>query len=88
MTTDIDEALASYVDYLMMTGYVCGGWQMARAALVASKKDAAGEDRAFHQTKLATGRFYAEKFLSKVHALRETILSGASGAIDISIEQF
>jgi acyl-CoA dehydrogenase len=31
-----DAALASSVDYLMLTGYVCGGWQMGRAALVAA----------------------------------------------------
>ncbi|MFL9965861.1 acyl-CoA dehydrogenase C-terminal domain-containing protein [Paraburkholderia sediminicola] len=88
LATDIDEALASSVDYLMMTGYVCGGWQMARAALVASKQDAAGEDQEFHRSKLATARFYAEKILPKAHALQKTILLGASGAIDISIEQF
>ena len=88
LVTDVEEALASSVDYLMMTGYVCGGWQMARAALVASKHDAAGEDQAFHRTKLATARFYAEKILPKAIALQQTILRGASGAIDIAIEQF
>ena len=31
-------------NYLMLTGYVCGGWQMARAALVAKAKLDAGED--------------------------------------------
>ena len=81
--TDVDEALASSVDYLMMTGYVCGGWQMARAALVASENEAAGEDQEFHRTKVATARFYMEKILPKAHALREMILRGASGATDI-----
>jgi acyl-CoA dehydrogenase len=61
---------------------------MARAALAASKNDAAGDDQDFQRTKLATARFYAEKILPKAHALRETILRGASGAIDIPIEQF
>ncbi|SMG06910.1 acyl-CoA dehydrogenase C-terminal domain-containing protein [Paraburkholderia susongensis] len=88
LSTDIDGALASSVDYLMMTGYVCGGWQMARAALVASKKEAAGEDQEFHRTKLATVRFYADKILPKVQALQTAILRGASGAVDMSIEQF
>ncbi|KXU92830.1 acyl-CoA dehydrogenase [Caballeronia megalochromosomata] len=88
LSTDIDEALASSVDYLMMTGYVCGGWQMARAALIASTKEAAGEDPEFHRTKIATARFYVEKILPKAHALRETILRGAAGAMDIAIERF
>jgi acyl-CoA dehydrogenase len=55
---------------------------------VASRQDAAGEDQEFHRTKLATARFYAEKILPKAHALQSTILRGASGAIDIAIEQF
>jgi alkylation response protein AidB-like acyl-CoA dehydrogenase len=88
LPTDIDEALAGSVDYLMMTGYVCGGWQMARAALTASKRDAKGEDQEFHRTKLVTARFYAEKILPKVQALQKTILRGASGASDIAIEQY
>jgi acyl-CoA dehydrogenase len=88
LTTDVDAALASSVEYLMMLGYVCGGWQMARAALVAARKLAADEDPEFHRTKLATARFYVEKILPKAHAFKETILGGASGAIDIANEQF
>ena len=44
LASEPDAALASSVDYLMLTGYVCGGWQMGRAALVASRKSAANED--------------------------------------------
>ncbi|GJH26321.1 acyl-CoA dehydrogenase [Caballeronia novacaledonica] len=87
-STHVDEALASSVDFLMMTGYVCGGWQMARAALIASANEEAGEDQEFHRTKVATARFYMEKILPKTHALREMILRGAAGAMDIGIEQF
>jgi 3-(methylthio)propanoyl-CoA dehydrogenase len=32
---DPDAALGASVNYMMLTGYVCGGWQMARAALAA-----------------------------------------------------
>ncbi|WP_434115403.1 acyl-CoA dehydrogenase C-terminal domain-containing protein [Paraburkholderia caffeinilytica] len=83
-----DSALASSVDYLMLTGYVCGGWQMGRAALVASSKSQAGEDPDFHRTKLATVRFYADKVLPKANALLETIRSGASSGAGLAIEQF
>jgi 3-(methylthio)propanoyl-CoA dehydrogenase len=82
-----DEALGGSADYLMLTGYVCGGWQMARAALVAVQKLAAGEDPDFYQTKLATARFYAEKILPKASALLESIKTGTSGAFDIAVEQ-
>jgi acyl-CoA dehydrogenase len=88
LAKDVDEALASSFDYLMLTGYVCGGWQMARAALAASRKCAAGEDPAFHEAKIATVRFYADKILPKANSHLEMIRSGASGASDIAIEQF
>jgi 3-(methylthio)propanoyl-CoA dehydrogenase len=83
-----DAALASSVDYLMLTGYVCGGWQMARAALVASRKNAMNEDPAFHLAKLDTARFYADKVLPKTSALLEMIRSGASSGSSLPIEQF
>ncbi|MFM0232752.1 acyl-CoA dehydrogenase C-terminal domain-containing protein [Paraburkholderia sediminicola] len=88
LATQPDAALASSVDYLMLTGYVCGGWQMGRAALVASEKSAANEDPDFHRTKLATARFYADKILPKANALLEAIRSGASGGSSLPIEQF
>jgi acyl-CoA dehydrogenase len=88
LATQPDAALASSVDYLMLTGYVCGGWQMGRAALVASRKSVANEDPDFHRTKLATVRFYADKILPKANALLETIRSGASSGAGLAIEQF
>ncbi|MBB5414308.1 hypothetical protein HDG42_000332 [Paraburkholderia sp. JPY171] len=79
LTTRQDAALANSVDHLMLGGYVCGGWQMGRAALVAAQKSAAKEDPDFHDAKLATARFYTDKILPKAFALLETIRSGASG---------
>ncbi|MFM0504821.1 acyl-CoA dehydrogenase C-terminal domain-containing protein [Paraburkholderia caffeinilytica] len=81
-----DAALASSVDYLMLAGYVCGGWQMGRAALVASKKSAANEDPDFHRGKLATARYYADKILPKTQALLESVRSGASSANSFAAE--
>ena len=83
-----DAALASSVDYLMLTGYVCGGWQMGRAALVASRKSAANEDPDFHRAKLATARYYADKVLPKANALLEAIRSGSSSGTSLPIGQF
>ncbi|KLU26486.1 acyl-CoA dehydrogenase [Caballeronia mineralivorans PML1(12)] len=88
LATELDAALAGSVDYLMLTGYVCGGWQMGRAALSASKKSAANEDPDFHRAKLATARFYADKVLPKANALLEAIRSGASSGSSLPIEQF
>jgi alkylation response protein AidB-like acyl-CoA dehydrogenase len=88
LTTQPDAALASSVDYLMLTGYVCGGWQMGRAALAASMKSAANDDPDFHRAKLATARFYADKILPKANALLDAIRSGASSGSSLPIEQY
>ena len=85
---DPDAALGASVNYMMLTGYVCGGWQMARAALVARARLNAGEDEDFCQAKIATARFYAEQILPKANALLTAVKSGASTALVLEEEQF
>ena len=52
----------------MLTGYVCGGWQMARAALAAQAGLASGEDEGFYRAKIVTAVFYAQQILPKAGA--------------------
>ncbi|MBV8093859.1 MAG: acyl-CoA dehydrogenase C-terminal domain-containing protein [Acetobacteraceae bacterium] len=85
---DPDAALAASVNYMMLAGYVCGGWQMARAALAARTKLRAGEDEEFCRAKIATARFYAEQILPKASALLTIVKSGASTAFALGEEQF
>ncbi|WP_116123422.1 acyl-CoA dehydrogenase C-terminal domain-containing protein [Paraburkholderia sp. BL6669N2] len=77
----LDKALINPVDYPILIGYVCGGWQMAGAALAASISNAAGDDRDFDLAKIATAHFYADRILPTTSALLETIRSGASAAL-------
>jgi 3-(methylthio)propanoyl-CoA dehydrogenase len=84
---DPDAALAASVNYTMLTGYVCGGWQMARAALAARAKQA-GDGDEFCRGKIATARFYAEQILPKADALARVVRSGASTAFRLQEEQF
>jgi acyl-CoA dehydrogenase len=83
-----DHAMAVSVDYLMLAGFVCGGWQMARAALVAQQKLRAGEDPSFHEAKLITARFYADHILPKAGALRASIKNGGISILALAEEQF
>jgi len=85
---DPQAAMAASVSYLMLVGYVCGGWQMARAALVCKRELPSLEDHDFHRQKLATARFYADQILPKVDALRKAVTSGASTAMSLTEEQF
>ena len=85
---DASSVMAMSVNYLMLTGYVCGGWQMARAALVAQEKLAAGEDPEFHEAKLITARFYAEQILPKATALMSAIKAGGKSTLALAEGQF
>jgi hypothetical protein len=80
--------MAAAVNYMMLTGYVCGGWQMARSAMVAQGKLAAGEDPPFHEAKLVTARFYAEQILPKAGALLGAVKSGGTTIMALEEEQF
>jgi len=77
-----DRAMAVSVPFLKMCGYVIGGWLMARAADVASRKLAAGTDREFFAAKLVSARFYATQVLPKVLALEHTVRHGSEAVIE------
>jgi len=86
--SDPRATMAVSVDYMMLTGYVCGGWQMARAARVAQTRLASGQDPLFHEAKLLTARFYAEHILPKAGALLRSIQNGGTSIMALSEEQF
>jgi hypothetical protein len=82
-------AYAGSVLYLKLAGIVLGGWQMARAALIAQKKLDAGEgDAAFYRAKIATARFFADHILSQADGLRHAIVVGSAGVLALEAEQF
>jgi len=88
LATDPNTAMSGSVNYLMLTGYVCGGWQMARAALVAREKLAGGGNSSFFQAKRLTARYYAEQILPQAGALLKAIKNGASTTMALHEEQF
>ena len=87
--SDIKAAFAGSVPYLKLAGVVFGGWQMARAALVASRKiNAAEGDIEFYSAKLSTARFFADYFLSQAEASRAAIVEGSAGVLALAEAQF
>ncbi len=79
---------AGSVPYLMLTGNLVAGWQMARALLVAEELLAKGEDTAFMQGKITTARFYADHILVKVPSLRDSIVDGADCVTELPLDAF
>ncbi len=81
---------ASY-HLLMLIGTVAGGWQLARAALIARDRLAAGAtgpDREFFKAKLVTARFYSEQFLPLATAHLRALQSGPESLLALTDEQF
>jgi hypothetical protein len=73
---DVRAVAAGSVPFLMLLGYVAGGWQMARAALAAQARIDAGDADAFYAEKIVTARFYADHFLSQAAGLASSVRDG------------
>ncbi len=86
--SDPNAVFAGSVPYLKLAGIVLGGWQMARALLVATDKR--GEDDAFYGAKIATAQFFAEHILSQATGIEASIVSGngQEGYLALSEDQF
>ena len=85
---DVRAASAGAVPFLMLFGVVAGGWQMARAALVAQAKIDAGDADPFYPAKIGTARFYADHVLSQATALASSITDGAAGVLTLPEDMF
>ena len=86
---DAKAASASAVPYLKLFGTVAGGWQMARAALIAqSRLDAKAGDADFYRAKVVTARFYADHILPQAGALNHAVVHGADSVLALDAAQF
>ena len=75
--------------YLMLMGVVCGGWQMANAALIAKQKLANGTaDEDFYTAKLSSARFYAEQALPRAWSHARSITHGCETMMAYTQEMF
>jgi len=86
---DRNVAGAAGVNFLMLLGYLCGGWLMGQSALKASARLAAADgDSAFLQAKLVTARFYCEHLLPRTGACMAAIEVGPASVMALAEDQF
>ena len=89
MKSDIKAVFAGSVPYLKLAGIVLGGWQLARAALIAADKLTAQQgDVEFYEAKIKTARFFAEHFMVQAQGLKTSILLGSVGTLALTEDQF
>ena len=82
-------AAAGAVPFLKLFGVVAGGWQMARATLVAKRRlDEGAEDYDFYRAKIGTARFYAEHILPLAQAYKQEIVNGSTSVLALEEAQF
>ena len=85
---DVRAASAGAVPFLMLLGIVTGGWQMARAALIAQAKIDAGDNDPFYQDKIVTARFFADNILIQAQGLADSITDGAASVMALAEDRF
>jgi alkylation response protein AidB-like acyl-CoA dehydrogenase len=87
--SDPNNAGAGAVPYMHLMGLVTLGWMWLKMAQVSARlENESGEDATFHQTKLATARFYAQRELPKASAYRGQIEAGAETIMALPVEAF
>ncbi|MFA7280866.1 MAG: acyl-CoA dehydrogenase [Sterolibacterium sp.] len=85
---DIRAVSVGAVPFLKLLGIVAGGWQMARAALVAQAKIAANDKDPFYPAKIVTTRFYADHVLSTAPGLSHAVVHGGVGGMALDVAMF
>jgi len=84
-----DNAGAGAYPYMELMGVVSLGWMWLKMAAASARALAEGaEDRQFHEAKLTTARFYADRELPMSAALRRKIEAGAETLMKIPAEAF
>jgi alkylation response protein AidB-like acyl-CoA dehydrogenase len=86
---DPDNAGAGAYAYMDLMGLVSLGWMWLKMAAASQQAlDQRGEDEPFHDAKLVTARFYAQRELPLSTALRKKIEAGAETLMKIPAEVF
>jgi len=86
---DPNNAGAGAYAYMQLMGLVSLGWMWLKmAGASAMLKDQPGEDNGFHEAKLLTASFFADRELVTAGALRRKVEAGASSVMALPVEAF
>ena len=86
---DPDNAGAGAYSYMKLMGLVVLGWMWLKMVQVSGPLAANGSaDREFHEAKLITARFYADRELPLAASLRKQVEAGAQSVMELPEEAF
>lgn len=87
--TDANSPGTASFHFMMLMGHLCGGWVMAKMALIAQKNlDAEEGEAEFMQAKITTAAFYCEHLLPRVHSSLMAIQAGSRTTMALPEEHF
>ena len=88
-TKDVHTAGGASVNFMMLFGYICGGWVMAQSMLKATALlEAGGGDTAFLEAKQITVQFYFDHWLPRAESCLAVLKTGSDSIMALDIEQF
>ncbi len=87
-TADVRAVAVGAVPFLHLLGTVAGGWVMARSALVAQTKIAAGQTDPFYAAKITTARYFADHSLVAAPGLALEVTEGGASGLALADELF
>jgi hypothetical protein len=86
---DPDNAGAGAYAYMQLMGLVSLGWMWLKMAGASARlQGEPGEDAAFHEAKILTARFFANRELVAAGALRRKVEAGAESVMAMPVEAF
>ena len=86
---DRNAAGGASVNFMMLFGFLCGGWIMGQSALKAVKLLQAGAgDEAFLKSKQVTAQFYFDHLLPRTGSYLAMIKAGSESMMALDVEQF
>ena len=86
---DPNNAGAGAYAYMQLMGLVSLGWMWLKMAGVSARlQDQPGEDKGFHEAKLATARYFAARELVGASSLRGKVEAGADSVMSLPVEAF
>lgn len=86
---DTSAAGGASVSFMMLMGYLCGGWLMLKSAERAQAKLSQPEtDLPFMHSKIACARFFVEQLLPRTSGLLKAMQAGGETIMQLSEDQF
>ncbi|MEN9434466.1 MAG: hypothetical protein RLZZ422_2055 [Pseudomonadota bacterium] len=87
--SDAQLAGSASVNFMMLMGYLCGGWLMIKSAQAAQSQLDQGEgDPAYLKAKLVTTKFYCEHLLPRTMSHLAAIQAGSAEIMALTVDQF